>query len=102
MDMEIYPNVLALLIKDMRGLPTDLQLGLKVASCWGSCVKYSIVDILSEELKVDLVDILQQVSKRGFMINNSDAAMFRFTHDKIEQAAYQLMLEQQVSYGVIH
>lgn len=95
MDMEIYPNVLALLIKDMRGLPTDLQLGLKVASCWGSCVKYSIVDILSEELKVDLVDILQQVSKRGFMINNSDAAMFRFTHDKIEQAAYQLMLEQQ-------
>jgi len=92
---ELHSDVLALLVSEMQGLPTDLQFGLKVASCWGSCVKYSIVDILSEELKVDLAAILKKVCKRSFMTNISDDAVFRFSHDKIEQAAHDLMPEQQ-------
>jgi len=101
MDMDLSEDVLPLLIKEMQSLPADLKLGLEVASCWGSSVKYSVLDIVSRELHVDLIDILKHVSKRSFMTNVIDAALFRFTHDRIEQAAYALMPEQQVSEGVV-
>jgi predicted ATPase len=93
-DMKISDDVVALLLKDMQRLSDDLQLGLEVASCFGSCVKCSVLDILSVDLKVNLQDVLQQVSKRGLVDNVGGGAMFCFAHDKIEQAAYDLMTEQ--------
>jgi predicted ATPase len=93
MDLKISDDVVAFLLKDMQRLPTDLRLGLEVASCSGSCVKCTVLDILSENLHVDLQDILQQVSERGF-VDNVGGTMFRFAHDKIQQAAYALMSEE--------
>lgn len=95
--MEISDDLLILLMKEMKDLPVNLLLGLQVASCWGSCIKYSIASIISKELNIDLVNVLKQVSNRGFMIDISEKSLFRFTHDKIEQAAYEIMPEQQVS-----
>jgi predicted ATPase len=92
-DMKISDDVVALLLKDMQRLPTDLRLGLEVASCFGSCVKSSILDILSKSRQVDLQDVLQQASKRGF-VDNVGGTMFCFAHDKIQQAAYELMSEE--------
>jgi predicted ATPase len=92
-DLKISDDVVALLLKDMQRLSDDLRLGLEVASCFGSCVKCSVLDILSVDLKVNLQEVLQQVSKRG-LVDNVGGAMFRFAHDKIEQAAYDLMTEQ--------
>ena len=85
-DQEISESVLALLMKEMKELPPDLELGLKVASCLGSRVKMNVLDILSEDVGVDLLAILQQVTERGLMkrIANDDA--FCFVHDKIQQA----------------
>jgi hypothetical protein len=93
MDLKISDDVVAFLLKDMQRLPTDLRLGLEVASCSGSCVKCTVLDILSENLHVDLQDILGQVSERGF-VDNVGGTMFRFAHDKIQQAAYALMSEE--------
>ena len=93
MDLKISDDVVAFLLKDMQRLPNDLQHGLEVASCFGSCVKCSALDILSQNLGVDLQGILQQVSKRGF-VDNIGGTMFRFAHDKIQQAAYELMSEE--------
>ena len=67
-NLEISDNVLVLLIEEMQKLPTDLQLGLKVASCLGSSVKYSILDILSQDLMVNLRHLLDQVVEQGFMV----------------------------------
>jgi predicted ATPase len=85
-DQEISESVLGLLINEMKRLPTDLQLGLKVASCLGSCVQKNVLDILSGDVGLDLPCILQQVSKKGFMNIEDDGAMFSFVHDKIQQA----------------
>jgi predicted ATPase len=93
MDLKISDDVVAFLLKDMQRLPNDLRYGLEVASCFGSCVKCSILDILSKNRGVDLQGILQQVSKRGF-VDNIGGTMFRFAHDKIQQAAYELMTEE--------
>ena len=84
-DQEISESVLALLVDEMERLPSDLQLGLKLASCLGSRVQNNVLDILSKDLGIDLLGILQQVSEKGFM-SNEDGMMFSFTHDKIQQA----------------
>ena len=70
----------------MKRLPSGLQLGLGVASCFGSSIKKNVIDILSKDVGMDLIDILQQVSEKGFMSIEDDCALFRFSHDKIEQA----------------
>jgi len=82
----ISSSVIALLTKEMKGLPSSLQLGLGVASCLGSSIQKEVLDILSKDLNVDLVDILKDVSQKGFMDNMNDGTTFRFTHDKIQEA----------------
>ena len=95
MELEISDDVLELLIGDIQRLPSDLQFGIQIASCFGSCVPKSILDYLSVEVGLDLTDILRRVSENGFMINVSDSTMFRFFHDKIQEAAYETMSELQ-------
>ena len=94
-DLNISEDVVAPLINEMQKLPDELQTGLMVASCMGSCMKYSVLDILSRALKMDLQLILQQITQRGFMNNDRDASLFRFVHDKIRQSAVELMSEQE-------
>lgn len=94
MEMELSDGVLALLMAEMQRLPDELQLGLKSASCIGSHVKCIVIEVLSKDLDVDLKVVLNQISQKGFM-NNVDGAMFSFVHDKIEQAARELMSEQE-------
>lgn len=78
MELEISESVLALLMDDIQRLPSsDLKFGVQVASCIGSCVDEPILGFLFE---LDLKNILQQVSRKGFMINLS-CSTFRFAHE---------------------
>jgi predicted ATPase len=100
-DQEISESVLALLVKEMKGLSTDLRLGLKVASCLGSCVQKNVLEILSIDLEVDLLGILRQVSEKGYIKSVNDGASFQFAHDNIQQAGkwFQLVsLDINVTY----
>ena len=82
----ISSSVLALLMKEMQQLHPNLQLGLGVASCCGSHIGKDVLSILSRGLGVDLVGILAQVCQMGFMYKENNGVMFRFAHDKIQQA----------------
>ena len=93
-NLDLSDNVVGLLVKEMQRLDADLQLALKVASCLPSCVDYFIFDILSKDLNIDLRSLLSQVVKKGFMINVGDDKI-RFAHDKIQQAAYELLTEEE-------
>jgi len=95
MEMEISDGVVAFLMKQVRRLPSDLQLGLQVASCIGTCVTESMLAYLSADLGHDLNTILWQVCQEGFMIYVADSSLFRFAHDKIPEAVYAMMPEQQ-------
>lgn len=77
MELEISESVLALLMDDIHRLPSDLKFRVQVASCIGSCVDEPILGFLFE---LDLKNILQQVSRKGFMINLS-CSTFRFAHE---------------------
>ena len=87
----VSESVVALLIKEMKGLPSSLQLGLGVASCLGSSVQKELLDILSKDLNVDLVDILKEVSHKGFMDSIDGGTTFRFAHDEIQQAGMNML-----------
>jgi predicted ATPase len=92
-DLEISDTVLELLMKEMGKLSSELQCGLKIASCMGSYVKKSTLDIISSDAGFDLREVLHDVSKKGFMDDVDDH--FRFCHDRIEQAAYDLMSSEE-------
>ena len=86
-DLPIDENVLVLLIREMKKLPNDLQLGLKVASCMGASVNIHIVDILSRHCGVNLSTILLEASQKGYMYKDEiGTTQFRFVHDRVQQA----------------
>jgi predicted ATPase len=88
-DLQIADNVLALLMREMGKLSDNLQLGLKVASCMGSFVKKSTLSILASVVGVELHEVLEEISRKGFMDETEDR--YRFSHDRVQQAAYDLM-----------
>ena len=94
-DKQLPDGVIALLINNMQRLSPDLQMSLKVASCMGSRVKYSILDVLSRDLDLNLQFQLQQLSVKGFVHNDCAVSSFIWVHDKIEQAMVELMSEQE-------
>ena len=91
MELKISDSVLALLMDEIERLPDDMKFGLQVASCIGSHMTESMLVNLSKELGLDLIEILRKLSQKGFMIDITGSAMFRFAHDKIQQAAYEMM-----------
>ncbi|EED90319.1 hypothetical protein THAPSDRAFT_263599, partial [Thalassiosira pseudonana CCMP1335] len=88
-DLQISTSVLELLMKEMGKLSSELQLGLKVASCMGSYVKKSTLDIISSDVGSNLREVLLAISKKGFMDDVEDR--FRFCHDRVQQASYDLI-----------
>ena len=60
----------------------DELMCLKIASCLGSVTKYSIFDVLSEEIGgVNLRATLRQLMAKGFLIEVGERV--RFSHDKV-------------------
>ena len=93
--MDVTGNVLYLLSSKMSGLSTNIQCALKVASCFGIKIKKSVVATLgTDQEHSDILDNLEQVVKEGFMVKDSTSD-FKFVHDKMREAAYSLIPENE-------
>ncbi len=106
-DLELADDVVSFLVYEMKKLPTDLLFGLEVAACIGSRIASDVIDILSAELSVaftetTLVGILHKLTQKGFLNEHacslkkeccpkSSILRFEFVHDKIQEAAYEVM-----------
>ena len=104
MSLEISDSVLELMMKEMKQLPVDLQRALQVFSCLGTPVKYPTIDILAKDLGVNLRALLDDAVQKGFMMEVDDTCI-RFVHDKIQQAAYEMLpieerLTNHMRYGL--
>jgi hypothetical protein len=93
--MDVTGNVLYLMSSKMSGLSTNIQSALKVAACFGIKIKESVVATLDTEHS-DLRDKLEQAVKEGFMVKVGTSD-FKFVHDKVREAAYGLIPENQRS-----
>jgi predicted ATPase len=89
----------------MSGLSANIQSALKLAACFGIKIKESVVETLGTDPKhSDVQDNLEQVVKGGFMVKVGTSD-FKFVHDKVREAAYGLIPEQeknQVSTATKH
>ncbi len=91
----ITDNVLHLLASKMYGLSDDVQILLKVMACCGTSTGESVIRCLSESTEYPgLQDGLDKAVSDGFIEKDGEGS-FKFAHDKVREAAYNLIPESE-------
>ena len=99
---EITDNVLHLLASKMNGLSDDVQVLLKVMACCGTSTGKSVIRCLSESAEYPgLQDGLDKAVSDGFIEKDGEGS-FKFAHDKVREAAYNLIPESEKKQVSIH
>ena len=88
---EITDNVKYLLASKLNGLPGNLQGVLKVLACFGTSTSEQLIGYLSETIEYSAIrDRLDDAISGGF-IEKDGKGGFKFVHDKVREAAYNLI-----------
>ncbi len=102
-NLTITDNVVELLCQSIRKMEPNTQQALMVASCIGRDFSvYQLASVLENHDQVILA-FLQDAIKNGLItyaaigrvMNQNESQKFRFTHDRIQQASYSLLEEEQ-------
>jgi len=92
--MKVSDGVVELLTKQICTLSKDLQTVLKIASCIGGSIDKSTMDLLLKDAQIRSPTVaISEAIKKGFFIEME--SKINFVHDKVQQAAYSLIPQDQ-------
>jgi histidine kinase len=93
-NLQLDDSVVDLMLSRISKLPTESSEVLSAASCMGSVLEFSILNrvLQNENLPQILVPILEEgfFTKTKYFRGDEEVLEFRFSHDRIQQAAYQV------------
>ncbi|QRK07690.1 AAA family ATPase [Archangium violaceum] len=92
--VDMTENVVELMVATIRQLPERTQSLLKVAACLGNRVELPLLAALMDMPRGDTARALRSAYQEGLLVHEGEA-VYRFSHDRVQQAAYSLLTEDQ-------
>ncbi|ABA23600.1 Serine/Threonine protein kinase and Signal Transduction Histidine Kinase (STHK) with GAF sensor [Trichormus variabilis ATCC 29413] len=112
-DVALTDDVLELMVQQLQKMPEATQEILKLAACIGAQFDLTTLAIVSQQSQTEVATILWKALQEGLILPQSDLYKFylgesqaiqhtpqetlnyRFLHDRVQQAAYSLILDDQ-------
>ncbi len=86
----ITDNVVELMSRKIQKLDTETQELLQIGSCVGASFEISLLADISQETEEKCRKVLEEALVAG-LLSKTDLQTYRFIHDRIQQASYQLI-----------
>jgi predicted ATPase/signal transduction histidine kinase len=115
-EQEITDNVVSLMAKKIQKLSDRTQQLLQIAACIGNQFELNILALVAEQSHIETIRALKEAIAEGLILPLSNAhqslhygieltsdrpiIIYKFVHDRIQQASYSLISEQ--TQAVIH
>ncbi|KAL7481036.1 hypothetical protein ACHAW6_006712, partial [Cyclotella cf. meneghiniana] len=85
-------DVAKFLVHSISTLPVDVKIALFALSCFGASTDFEIIQAIETDLNLNLIEPLNVAIKEAF-VNKLDGR-YCFCHDRIHEAAYSMIAEQ--------
>lgn len=91
---EVTSNVLDLLRDKIFQLPEETRSLLTLASCFGNYFRVEELKTYNQKTDSENVALLEPAARNG-LINAADSGAFKFIHDRVQEAAYNILNAEQ-------
>ena len=92
LNVGITENVVELMADKIRKLPSKVQETLKIGACIGNEFGIALISLVTGKAHQESASHLREASLEGLVVSSGD--VYRFQHDKIQQATYELIDKQ--------